>query len=249
MRVAIAGKGGVGKSVVAGTLARLRARAGEQVLALDSDPMPGLALSLGAEAPDAPLADAVVRGADGRWRLRPGIGPVRAVQRYAVVGPDGVRLLQAAKVPSTGASPMPGAAQGFREVSRRIGDAPAFRGWTLIGDLSAGPRQFAYDWAEYAHTIVVLAEPTWQSALTARRILRIARLRATDAVLVATKVRSPADAERVGELVGEPPFATLAADAEIAQADREGTAPIDHAPAGAVVQAISMLGERLASRR
>lgn len=249
MRIAVAGKGGVGKSVFVGTLARLRARAGEDVLALDSDPMPGLALSLGVESPDAPLADAVERGPDGRWRLRPGIGPVRAVQRYAVIAPDGVRLLQAAKVPPGGGSPAPGAAQGFREVSRRIGGAQAFRDWTLIGDLSAGSRQSAYDWAEYAQTIVILAEPTWQSALTARRILRIVRAKERDAVLVATKVRSAADAARVAQMVGESTFATLPADEEITQADRRGEAPIDHAPGGAAVRAIAALGERLASRR
>ncbi|MDP8932341.1 MAG: AAA family ATPase, partial [Actinomycetota bacterium] len=42
MRVAFVGKGGSGKSALAGTLARALARRGESVLVLDSDPMPGL---------------------------------------------------------------------------------------------------------------------------------------------------------------------------------------------------------------
>jgi CO dehydrogenase nickel-insertion accessory protein CooC1 len=53
LRLAVVGKGGAGKSVIAGTLARLLARRGERVLALDSDLLPGLALSLGAEQPAA----------------------------------------------------------------------------------------------------------------------------------------------------------------------------------------------------
>jgi CO dehydrogenase maturation factor len=73
--VAVVGKGGAGKSLVAGTLARLLARRGWPVLALDSDVLPGLTFSLGAEAPAVPpLEDAAVRDEDGRWRLRKGIG-------------------------------------------------------------------------------------------------------------------------------------------------------------------------------
>ena len=43
MRVAFVGKGGSGKSTIAGTIARLLARDGDNVLALDVDTLPGLA--------------------------------------------------------------------------------------------------------------------------------------------------------------------------------------------------------------
>ena len=46
-RVAFIGKGGAGKSFIAGTVARLLARRGDNVLALDIDTMPGTALTLG----------------------------------------------------------------------------------------------------------------------------------------------------------------------------------------------------------
>ncbi len=56
MRLALVGKGGSGKSVVAGTIARLLAREGRQVLALDLDTLPGLAFSIGlGPVPDAGL--------------------------------------------------------------------------------------------------------------------------------------------------------------------------------------------------
>ena len=47
MKIAIAGKGGVGKTFVAGTLARLMAREGYNVLAVDADPNINTASSLG----------------------------------------------------------------------------------------------------------------------------------------------------------------------------------------------------------
>ena len=52
MRVAFVGKGGAGKSAIAGTFARTLARQGDPVLAIDSDPLPGLAFSLGLAVDD-----------------------------------------------------------------------------------------------------------------------------------------------------------------------------------------------------
>ncbi|MDQ6823553.1 MAG: cobyrinic acid a,c-diamide synthase, partial [Candidatus Eremiobacteraeota bacterium] len=54
MRIAFIGKGGNGKSTIAGTVARLLGRAGDNVLALDVDTLPGLSVSLGLQnAPDS----------------------------------------------------------------------------------------------------------------------------------------------------------------------------------------------------
>lgn len=47
LRIALAGKGGAGRSAFAGTLARTLARRGHFVLTLDVDTLPGLAFSLG----------------------------------------------------------------------------------------------------------------------------------------------------------------------------------------------------------
>ena len=47
MKIAVSGKGGVGKTLVAGVLAAFLARKGFKVLAIDADPTPNLALTLG----------------------------------------------------------------------------------------------------------------------------------------------------------------------------------------------------------
>jgi len=47
MKLAISGKGGVGKSTLAGTMARLYAQEGRHVLAIDADPDANLAAALG----------------------------------------------------------------------------------------------------------------------------------------------------------------------------------------------------------
>lgn len=107
MRVAFVGKGGAGKSSLAGTFSRLLAGTGERVLALDSDPMPGLAFSLGADRVDHGLPDDVVEEDDagGRFRLATGLRGVDVVERHAVRGPDGVYFLQLGKARGQWATP------------------------------------------------------------------------------------------------------------------------------------------------
>ena len=246
-RIAVAGKGGAGKSVVAGTLARVLARRGHRVLALDSDLMPGLALSLGADAPaDPPLNAAAERDAEGRWRLRKGIGPVRAVARYATDAPDGVRLLQAGKWGKDGLAPIMASVQAYYRVVHRLEAARSLDSWTIVADLPAGPRQTAFDWAPHADSYVVVVEPTWKSALTARRIARIARSRRDLTLLVvASKVRGPEEERRVVELVGEPVAVSIPVDPVVEEAERLGVALFDHAPSSPAVAAVERLADVL----
>ena len=59
MKIAITGKGGVGKTTIAGTLARLLGRQGMPVLAIDGDSNPNLAVTLGLSREDAESLRAV----------------------------------------------------------------------------------------------------------------------------------------------------------------------------------------------
>jgi CO dehydrogenase maturation factor len=251
MRLAVAGKGGAGKSVIAGTIARVLARRGHRVLALDSDPMPGLALSLGAAQPaEPPLNEAAERPEGGRWRLKRGIGPVRAVRRYSTPAPDGVRLLQIGKTSAPdGLAGVMASIQAFYAVIHRLDRPKTLRAWTIVGDLPAGPRQTAFDWAPYAETLLVVVEGTWKGALTARRIARIARSRPdVEALLVANKVAGKDDVRVVEGVAGERVFASIPADEDVVEAERLGVAPIDHSPSSAAVRAIERLAERLERR-
>ncbi len=239
------GKGGAGKSVIAGTMARLVARQGTPVLALDSDSLPGMSLSLGSgpDPVEPPLLGAVERDETGRWGWREGVDATIAAQRFTTAAPDGVCLLQRGKVAGQGFRPIIGASQAFWEVVHGLVDAPAFRDWALIGDLPAGPRQPAEDWAPYADAYLVVVQPGSQSALTGRRVARLARLQSPEAAIlfIANRVQGEDDVRHVEELVGEPAFASLPADEGVAAAERLGVAPIDHAPDSPTIAAIERL--------
>lgn len=251
MRLAVVGKGGSGKSVVAGTLARVLARRGHKVLALDSDTLPGLSISLGADVPDdVPLNAAAERNDKGRWHLIKGVGAARAVQRYATDAPDGVRLLQIGKTDKRGLAPNRASHNAFYQVVHRLDDVRFLEDWVLLGDLPAGGRQMAFDWAPYARHHLLVVEPTWQGMLTARRIVKIVRQQRDDAEfsLIVNKVTPEADVARAEQFLGVPLLGTVPADEDVRRAERAGVALLDAAPDSAAVAAIERLADALDAR-
>lgn len=246
MRIAFVGKGGVGKSSLAGTFARLLARTGERVLALDSDPMPGLAFSLGVDRDDAGLPDDVVQEEhddDGgiHYRLRDGLTGTQAIEMYARRSPDDVRFLQLGK--ARGARwDNTRAHFGFQRV---VDDVPA-EGWSIVGDLPGGTKQPFMTWGRYADTFVVVVEPTAASILTGRRLARLTGMEGGPRVgLVVNRVREADDAMRVAHRTGLPLLGSVPFDLALATADRRGVAILDHDPDGPTAVAVKSLVESL----
>jgi len=95
MKLAIAGKGGSGKTSISGTMARVLARSGHRVLAIDGDSNPNLALTLGI-APERmnelpTLSRDLLRRTDEGAELAKTLDEV--CDTHSVTGPDGVTLL------------------------------------------------------------------------------------------------------------------------------------------------------------
>ncbi len=245
----VAGKGGSGKSVLSGTLARVLARRGHRVLAIDSDPMPGLVHSLGVREPATPpLAEAAEKPEKGPWRLRSGIGPATAVRRYTTIAPDGIRLMQLGKSDKDGL-PM-ASVNAYLAIVRRLHEARSMHDWAIVGDLPAGPRQLGAGFSPYAGLYVIVVEPTSQSALTGRRVARLARgPLGADVIFVASKVAGTAERRRVERLIGEPVAFEIPADVAVRDAERAGVAVIDAAPDSPVVQAVQRLAETIEQRQ
>jgi CO dehydrogenase maturation factor len=110
MRIAIAGKGGSGKTSIAGTLARILARRGRPVLAIDADTNPNLSTVLGVPADRASEIASLPRTlmarrteADGTIRTVFAADPEVVLDQYGVAAPDGVRLVVMGKVHHGGA--------------------------------------------------------------------------------------------------------------------------------------------------
>lgn len=246
MRLAVVGKGGAGKSVVSGTLARAWAQRGDHVLAVDLDANPGLALSLGIPLSDEGLPGEAVEAAEAvayGYRLRPGLTSAEAVDLYSQVGPDEVRFLQIGNI-DRAAHSVARNVVAIRGILRGF-DSP---GWQVIGDLEAGPTTPFEGYIKFADLGILVVEPSATSILAGRRLAAILRDGNLNFRLVANQVRDPAGAAEIRELAGElgsEVIATIPFDPAVADSDRLGVAPIDHAPQSPAVLSIKEMAATL----
>ena len=110
MKIAVAGKGGSGKTTIAATLSRLIARRGRTVLAVDADSNPNLGVSLGLPQDQAASVAPVPRDVlhekrlpDGGFERTLAVSPAEIVGKWGVPAPDGVTLLVMGRVAHAGA--------------------------------------------------------------------------------------------------------------------------------------------------
>lgn len=110
MRIAIAGKGGTGKTTISGTLARIFASQGRRVLAIDADTTPNLSVTLGMPEGVAQEIKDLPRNMMERQQQEDGTVKTvfvadseKILHEYSAPGPDGLRLLVMGRVNHGGA--------------------------------------------------------------------------------------------------------------------------------------------------
>ncbi|MCK4937420.1 MAG: AAA family ATPase [Methanosarcinales archaeon] len=247
MKIAITGKGGVGKTTLAGTLARLMAQDGMEVLAIDADPDMNLASALGIENPPGPLTeykeliDERAGGPDGMFRMNPKVDDV--VERFGVMGPDGVRMVVMGTVERGGSGCMCPASSFLRALLRHV----VFReSSVVIMDMEAGIEHLGRGTTKGIDLMIVVVEPGARSLETAERIKRLGtelgigkfaavinKIREEDIGIVESRL------EELGILV----LGMLPYDSSLVKADLEGRSPVEGG--GVVVEAIKGIKDKL----
>ena len=240
MKIVVAGKGGVGKTTVSGTIARAFARAGHDVLALDADTNPMLGVSLGVGPEQTDLLVAVRQGLETgeteHERSTEGF-----VERFGRDAPDGVRLVVASRIDR----PNPGCTCCGVSPESLLSELES-DGKIIIGDLEAGIGTVLRLQEGQADVVVVVAQPTAKSLDIARRAVETAAEKTARTIVVANRVRDDEDLAVIREAVGDCELIVVPDDEAIAQADREGRAAIDVDPDSPGVRAIIGLADRLA---
>ena len=246
MKLALAGKGGVGKTSIAGTLARHLAHEGRRVIALDNDLNPNLSLTLGIDAgrmtglPTLPR-DVVVRLGPGAHELTMTFDEICDV--CAVDAPDGVTLLVAAEPKQAGTGCFGIMHKAMRHVLRIAPDD------VCILDTEASTEHLCIGTAKYADAMYAVVEPYFKSLECGRRIVHLAAdLGIPRLGLIANQVRDEDElaaveafaAEHDIELTGWVPY-----DECFREAERAAIAPIDFAPDAPAIVAIRRLADRI----
>lgn len=239
IRLALIGKGGAGKTVISSSLARLLGRQGRNVLAMDLDVNPGLAISLGLPPTNAGLPpEAVVptEGAAYGWALAPGLTPMDVVERYAIKGPDNVHYLGMGKIGTTDKTHTRQSVVALLHVLLGFTDPE----WHVIADMEAGPTTPFERYHAFAEEVLVVVGPAWRSGMTARRLLPMVGERTT--TIVANRFRDEPDHP------GLEPSIRIPFDPDLAKAERHGRPPIEACPDSPAIAKIAQLAGRLAQQ-
>lgn len=259
MKIAVAGKGGVGKTLISGTLARFYARSGYRVLAVDADPAMNLAYAIGipfeASSKIIPIAEntALIEERTGAkpgsafgifFSLTPTVDDI--ADKYGVIGPDGVRLLVMGTIRSGGSGC---SCPANSLVSALIRHITLRKGDIVVMDMEAGLEHLGRATARGFDALLCVVEPSAPSIETAIRIRDLAYdINIRRVIFVGNKISDQEEKKYIEESLSRFDLSVLhfiPFDQCVARAGRLRVAPIDYSPSSPAVLAIKELGEKL----
>lgn len=243
MRIAICGKGGSGKSMIAGALARQLAMRGNTVIAVDADPNPNLGLSLGVAQETVetmrPILNALLDA--GHTHNDPTPLAEDLLAHYGVDAPEGIRLIATGKIERPSDACL---CCGSHNTTRQFFGDLADDDRVVVADLEAGLNDLI--WAHPGTNDVVLAvsEGSEKSVEIARRAVVVAReLGVTRIIGVANRSVSGEHRARLADELGVEEVFSVPEDAAVEHADQLGIAPMDADAGSPAMVAVSELAD------
>ena len=238
MKIAISGKGGVGKTTLASMLSKVFSEAGYSVLAIDADPNSNLAATLGISNPDdiTPISEmealieertgAKPGKSGGFFKLNPKVDDLP--EKYSLKS-NGVRLMVMGRIKKGGTGcycPENALLQAL------VTHLLLGRDEVVIMDMEAGVEHLGRATAKAVDRLIVVVEPGRRSVETARRIKKLAEeIGLHNIAAVGSKVRSQSEREFLTsslpdfEFLGFIPYDQAIVDADLAGRPLYGASP------------------------
>jgi CO dehydrogenase maturation factor len=239
-KIAITGKGGVGKTTLTALLAHVYAQRGHDVIAIDADPAGNLGLAFGLTAqmdaelkPIAEMESLIYErtgaqpGTIGGWfKLNPRVDDIP--ETFSIVS-DGVRLLRLGTVRGAGAGCL---CPENTLLKALVTHLLLRKNQTLILDMEAGVEHLGRGTAGAVDAFIIVVEPGLRSLGTAAQIRGLAADIGIHRVyLVANKTRGPQDETFIRQHAADIPYlGGLPFSMAAVAADQGGAAVFDQAP-------------------
>ncbi|MEM1550150.1 MAG: AAA family ATPase [Candidatus Methanomethylicia archaeon] len=250
MKIAIIGKGGVGKTTIAACLARIIGRDGYKVIAVDADPSLNLAASLGIpknialEAPVLFNEEEFIKSRtllpDGLYIMNPKVDDI--IEKFGVKGPDNVTLIKFGEIKSGGTRCLCPEYSFLRALFSHL---VLGRKDVVIFDMVAGLEHMSRGTIKGVNLVLCIVEPNVKAIDVAIQMKKLAEdLQLKNFNIVVNKVRCKDDVKLVENLLG-PPFSIIPYDENVVEADKLGLSLLDYAPNSKVIKAIIELKENI----
>lgn len=255
MKIAVSGKGGVGKTLIAGVLTHFLVKKSFKVLAIDADPTPNLALTLGISLEEAkkivPISEntqliesKTQTGFAGVFHLSFNVEDI--IDKFSVKSPYGVNLLVMGTVRSAGTGCMCPANALVRALLHHL---LVRQDEAVVMDLEAGIEHMGRGTAKHVETMLIVSDPSLKSLETARKIYNLAKqAEIKRAFIVGNKVASSNEEDLIQkfaasngmQLIGFVPY-----DKQILKVDMEGESPLKYTETSKAIKSIHKIGEAL----
>jgi CO dehydrogenase maturation factor len=237
MKIAISGKGGVGKTTLAGVMARILADQGKKVLAIDADPDSNLASAIGLPKETltklSPIASMTSLIEERTGAKKGTFGSLLKLNPKVDDLPDamgvtyqGVKLLLLGCIPQGGGGCFCPENVLLKNLVRYL---LVQREEALIIDMEAGLEHLGRGSTGYVDALIIVVEPGQRAINTARQIKKLGEdLRIKNMMIVGNKINSDQDRQIIEENLSE--FSVLghmSFNPKVLQADREGSSPYD----------------------
>jgi CO dehydrogenase maturation factor len=229
MKIAISGKGGVGKTTLASLLSRIFADAGYSVLAIDADPNSNLAATLGVPNPEelTPISEmgALIEERTGAkpgqsgsfFKVNPKVDDLP--EKYSLKY-NGIRLMVMGRIKQGGTGCYcPESALLQALVTHLL----LGRDEVVIMDMEAGVEHLGRATAKAVDRLIVVVEPSRRSVETARRIKKLAEeIGLHNVAAVGSKVRGQSERDFLTaslpdfEFLGSIPYDQAVVEADLA---------------------------------
>lgn len=240
-KIAITGKGGVGKTTLAALMAHIYAEAGHKVIAIDADPAASLAYALGLPAPLAARVTPIAQMEDlihertgakpgasgGFFKINPRVDDIP--EQFSVLYRD-IRLLQLGTIDTGGSGCICPESALLKALVTHI---LLYRDEVMILDMDAGVEHLGRATASAVDAFLIVVEPGQRSLGTAQTIHRLAAdIGVKRCYVVGNKVRTEADRDYIRRQLPAdlPVIGFLSANPRAVEADIRGEAIFDAAP-------------------